>query len=319
MLSLEFGYYLNYLCIQLLLRYVRLALALTDTVTIGVVGRILRMAGKPVVLPDMFSGEGNWEDWFDHFNNVAAVNKWTDEQKLLWVKVRLTGRAQTAFKKLSDADKESFEAATKALKDRFEPKSKKELYIAEFYARRKRKTEGWAEYGEDLRVLVDKAFPSLAADAKQLLALQHFMSQIENVQIAFAIRQRNPTTVEEAVRATLEFESYLQPKQRIGHITGSTAESVNQVVTSDKEELLLKTMSDILGRLEKLEMQMIPTSSPMPRQPQGQKQQSTPGRQPSSKSPTSTIVCHKCGMEGHYARGCASKRNERSGNRRPSA
>ena len=101
------------------------------------------MAGKPIVLPDTFSGEGNWEDWFDHFNNVAAVNKWTDEQKLLRMKVQLTGRAQRAFKKLSDADKELFEAAAKALKDCFEPQSKKELYVAEFYAHRKRKTEGW--------------------------------------------------------------------------------------------------------------------------------------------------------------------------------
>ena len=134
---------------------VRLALALTDTVTIGVVGRILRMAGKPVVLPDMFSGEGNWEDWFDHFNNVAAVNKWTDEQKLLWVKVRLTT-------------------------------------------------------------------PS----------------------------------------------SY---------------------------------------------------STGRPKQPPSQKRQSQSGSQHPPKTPTSTIVCHKCGVEGHYARGCASKRNRSSGNERPSA
>ena len=45
-------------------------------------------------------------------------------------------------------------------------------------------------------MLVDKAFSSLAADATQLLTLQHFMSQIKNVQITFAIRQGNPTTVE---------------------------------------------------------------------------------------------------------------------------
>ena len=98
--------------------------------------------------------------------------------------------------------KESFEAAAKALKDCFQLQSKKELYIAEFYACQKCKTEGWPKYGEDFHVLVDKAFPSLAADTKQLLALQHYMNQIENVQIAFSIRQQNPTTVEESVCAT---------------------------------------------------------------------------------------------------------------------
>ena len=81
------------------------------------------MAGKPVVLPETFSGEGSWEDWLDHFNNVAAVNSWDGEQKLLWLKVRMTGRAQTAFKKLPDDAKGSFEAAVRALGERFEPQS----------------------------------------------------------------------------------------------------------------------------------------------------------------------------------------------------
>ena len=78
----------------------------------------------------------------DHFNNVAAVNSWDGEQKLLWLKVRMTGRAQTAFKKLPDDAKGSFEAAVKALGESFEPQSKRELYLAEFQTRRKRKICG---------------------------------------------------------------------------------------------------------------------------------------------------------------------------------
>ena len=57
------------------------------------------MATRPVVLPQNFSGDTSWE-WESHFQNVAAVNNWTEEDKLKWRKVRLTGRAQTAFKRL---------------------------------------------------------------------------------------------------------------------------------------------------------------------------------------------------------------------------
>ena len=39
-------------------------------------------------------------EWLDHFENMAAINSWSAENKLLWFKVRLTGRAQTAFKRL---------------------------------------------------------------------------------------------------------------------------------------------------------------------------------------------------------------------------
>ena len=55
------------------------------------------MAAKPIVLPDNFTGEASWDDWMCHFENVTDVNGWDDDQKLKFLKVRLTGRAQKAF------------------------------------------------------------------------------------------------------------------------------------------------------------------------------------------------------------------------------
>ena len=67
----------------------------------------------------------------DHFNNVAAVNGWDAEQNLLWLKVRMSRRAQMTFKKLPNDTKGSFDAAVKALGKRFVPQSncKHELYL----------------------------------------------------------------------------------------------------------------------------------------------------------------------------------------------
>ena len=65
----------------------------------------------------------------DHFNNVAAVNGCDAKQKLLWLKVQMTGRAQMAFKKLPNDTKGSFDAVVKGLGERFEPQSKRELYL----------------------------------------------------------------------------------------------------------------------------------------------------------------------------------------------
>eukprot|EP00731_Ephydatia_muelleri_P007461 Em0003g1709a len=64
---------------------------------------------KPLLLPEPYGGEaGGWAEWVDHFENVATVNKWaTGEEKLKWLKVRLTGKAQTAFKKLPQDVKET--------------------------------------------------------------------------------------------------------------------------------------------------------------------------------------------------------------------
>ena len=97
---------------------------------------------RPLVLPDPFDGLNEsirWEQWIYHFGSVAAVNAWTDAEKLQWLQVRLTGRAQTVFQRLSAENQADFARAIRALKERFEPASRKHRYQAELQARKKRK------------------------------------------------------------------------------------------------------------------------------------------------------------------------------------
>ena len=34
------------------------------------------MSLKPAILPELYCGDGSWDVWFGHFQNVAAVNNW---------------------------------------------------------------------------------------------------------------------------------------------------------------------------------------------------------------------------------------------------
>ena len=135
-------------------------------------------AERPVITPEAFSGEQSWEDRIDQFESIAWINGWNDEQKLIWLKVRLTGRALLAYKKFSVKAYASFKNAVVALVERFEPESRRDLYLAEFQSRCKKRTESWADFGKDLRVLVDKAYPMLEDDVRQQLALQRYLSQL---------------------------------------------------------------------------------------------------------------------------------------------
>ena len=38
---------------------------------------------RPLVLPEVYSGEGDFDDWINHFERVSAVNGWTDGDNLL--------------------------------------------------------------------------------------------------------------------------------------------------------------------------------------------------------------------------------------------
>ena len=86
---------------------------------------------QPIVLPKSYNSEGSWTDWYEHFQSVAAVNRWKDKEKLLWLPVRLVGRAATAFKRVPEPACGSFDDCIEALKERFDPSSKHELYLAE--------------------------------------------------------------------------------------------------------------------------------------------------------------------------------------------
>ena len=172
----------------------------------------MAVAAKPVALPKVFVGDGkqSWSDWVDHFESVADVNEWDAANKKKWIQARLTGRAATAFKRLSDDDRSTYAKIVAALKKRFEPECRKELYIAEFQGRKKKRTEDWAVFGKDLKTLVEKAYAALQVEAQELLALNHFLAQIEDPQLAFGVRQRGSTTVDAAVAVTLELETYLR-------------------------------------------------------------------------------------------------------------
>ena len=66
-------------------------------------------------------------------------------------------------------------------------------------------------------MLADKAYPDLGDKAKEQIALNHYLGQIEQTQVAFSVKQKRPKTLDEAVSATLEMESYLRT-QTVGSI-----------------------------------------------------------------------------------------------------
>ena len=56
--------------------------------------------GRPLLTPEPFSGKGSFTEWLQHFEGVAAINRWDDAAKLLWLRVRLVEGAQTAYRRL---------------------------------------------------------------------------------------------------------------------------------------------------------------------------------------------------------------------------
>ena len=137
---------------------------------------------RPLLLPETYSGESNFDDWISHFETMASINEWDDAAKLKWMSVHMSGHAQTAFRRFPEEARGSYAAAKKALLERFEPPAKKDIYAAEFQCWKKNRGEGWGGFANSLKML---AFPELEPAAKETIALKQYLNQLENQQIAF--------------------------------------------------------------------------------------------------------------------------------------
>ena len=94
----------------------------------------VRMANNdtsPVLLPEKFDGSQCFDDWVSHFECISKINGWNDGEKALWLKAHVTGKAHVVYNRFSQKIQDSFDLMRTALRERFEPSCKKELYKIE--------------------------------------------------------------------------------------------------------------------------------------------------------------------------------------------
>ena len=93
------------------------------------------------------------------------------------------------FRRLPEVNRNNFQEAIEALRKRFEPESKKELYMAELQTQMKRRNGDWSLFGDYLKQLADKAYPELAEEARERFALNQYLAQLSHPQVAFSVKQ----------------------------------------------------------------------------------------------------------------------------------
>ena len=194
-----------------------------------------------------------------------------------------------------------FKETVEALQERFEPESKKELYRAELQTSTKKRNEDWAVFRDDLKLLADQTYPDLPDEAREGFTLKQYLTQLDNAQVAFCVRQAKPKVVDEVVRLTLEMESYLQltrPSRTSPTLTGDYG---SDVIGAASSQLRNDPLQQILERVDRLETELQSVRQPQKVDPSSDRG-STSSRNPWSRERVPT--CWNCGGEGHLARDC---------------
>ena len=263
----------------------------------GSVNSCMRMTS---IIPDAYDGETAWDEWFAHFDCVARINGWDDKTRLLWLQVRMTGKAQRAWQRLARDDGHTelcYQNVVSFLRERFEPSSNRDLYAAKFRTMKRDEGESWAEFADNLRMTADRAFPELDDKAKERITLDHFLGSITNPTVALSVRQRHPKTLNEASLHTLEIETLqsLTPTARTPTSANDwmtsqiTSEAINVNIAVHKtQETILRAINTLAIRMGELEQPRKHTKTDC----------DTSRQQPK-------VMCWKCGKVGHFSRGCA--------------
>ena len=189
---------------------------------------------------------------------------WNNEAKL-WLNVQLSGHAQTALQHFPDETEGMYTASKEALGKSLESPSRQDWYQAEFQTQTE-EDRMLAWLAEELRVLVDKVYPTIEDKGREQLVLNLYLGELENPQVVFSVDQQQPKRLEQAITTTLEMEVCLSPKAP-GIVEANAmmleenenATPLAAVATQGRMESLTEMIKHLLIQMDQIEQEVSAT------------------------------------------------------------
>ena len=134
--------------------------------------------------------------------------------------------------------------------------------------------------------------------------MNRFLDEVKDPRLAFAVRQRKPVNLDQAVASTLELETYLlKMPTMVAGVNSATDFSIAATAAKPSFE---SSLQKIVERLEKIEGRLAAeddSQSSYDRQSRDDKSHQRRGRNRSKG-------CYNCQQEGHFARDCPIPRED---------
>ncbi|KAH3776619.1 hypothetical protein DPMN_178050 [Dreissena polymorpha] len=118
------------------------------------------------------------DQYIAYFEDCAELAQWNEKEKLLYLATSLKQQARMHYSSLPVAEKRSCKLLTNRLEQRLRSKRQQNRWLSKMQNRMRGKTETIAAFGDEIRLLSQKAYSTLDQEAQEMLALQHFYKNV---------------------------------------------------------------------------------------------------------------------------------------------
>jgi len=198
---------------------------------------------KGYMKPDKYEGTTCFETFLMQFVNCAEYNKWSESEKLAYLRWSLKGLAAQMLWGARDL---TYKQLVFRLRSRFGSEHMEEHYRADLQCRWRKSTESLRELAQDIRRLMMLSYPGDQSPISENLAKEHFIVALEDPELELKIREREPRTLDSALRVAQRFEVFRsairQCKQRMSRqVTEDTWVDSSSDVVAEVDQSASKT------------------------------------------------------------------------------
>ncbi|GFU81391.1 retrovirus-related Pol polyprotein from transposon 412 [Trichonephila clavipes] len=233
---------------------------------------------KPSIKLSTYDGKSSWQVYKTQFSIVADANQWDSQTKACQLAASLRADAADILQTLPETQRLDFDALVNALELRFGEKCVKDYSRLQLKSWQQKVSETLQELATDVERLSHLAFSDCPTEVREVLALQHFIDGVRDLEIQKALRM----AVLKDLKGALVFAMKLEAAQQATRKDRHPIRAVNESDTSNSSvERLERQMRSFMNRVECL----------MSQKADGKK----------------TLKCWTCGREGHLQRSCRAR------------
>lgn len=251
---------------------------------------------KPKVSPDIYDGRSSLENYLTHFEMVARLNNWNEEDMAQFLLVSLRKEACQFLRCLPVDTQQNYQDLKAALMKQFGSTGKTQVHKAQLRGLKKRENETLPQLSQRIRQLVQDAYPELNGQDRfiESICLEHFIDALDNFDMQIDIFKSRPETLDDALTNALEYEGFNEAramKQKNLHQA-----HIREVGAREKEgtnDQLQRQVNQLTQQMSEL-TKMLGANGPK-----------------RERGNFSNIVCFNCNEPGHISRNCSKRRGSK--------